>query len=57
MDSCEVTVRAQFQEELQSRQVRETLGAEVNSGPNCLLAWVLSLFFKRLQIKTVCEIE
>ena len=28
-DSCETTAREQFQEELQSRQVRETLGAEV----------------------------
>ena len=56
MDSRETTARAQFQEKLQSRHVRETLEAEVNSGPNCVLAWVLSVFCKRLNSKILCEI-
>ena len=57
MDSCETTARAQFQEKLKFRHARETPEAEVNSGPNCVFAWVLSVFFKRLQSKTLCEIE
>ena len=57
MDSRETTSRAQVEEKLKSRHLRETLEAEANSGPNCVFAWVLSVFFKRLQSKTVCEIE
>ena len=57
MDSRETTARAQFQENMNSRHVRETLEAEVNSGPNCVFAWVLSAVFQRLQSKTLCEIE
>ena len=49
MDSRETTARAQFQEKLQSRHVRETLEAEVNSGPNCVLAWVLSVFLQEAE--------
>ena len=38
MDTREATARAQ----LLFRQVRETLEAEVNFGPNCVFARVLS---------------
>ena len=41
-NALETTARAQ----LQSRQVRETLGAEVNSGPQCVFACGLNLFFQ-----------
>ena len=57
MDSLETTPRAQFEAKLQSRQVRETLGAEVNSGPSCLFPWGLRFYSERLQNKTFCKIE
>ena len=53
MDARETRERAQSQPKLLFRQVRETLKAEVNIGPNCVFARVLSLFLKRLQNKTL----
>ena len=56
MDTRETTARAQSQPKLLFRQVRETiepLEAEVNIGPKCVFARVLSLFLKRLQSKTL----
>ena len=53
MYTRETTARAQSEIKLLFRQVRETLEAEVNFGPNCVFARVLSSFLKRLQNKTV----
>ena len=46
MDTRETTARAQSQPKLFFRQVRETLEAEVNFGPNCVFARVLSFIFE-----------
>ena len=53
MDTRETTARAQSQPKLLFRQVLETLEAEVNFGPNCVFARVLSSFLRRLQNKTL----
>ena len=45
MDTRETTARAQSQPKL-FRQVRETLEAEVNFGPNCVFARVLRFIFE-----------
>ena len=42
MDTRETQAGAQFEVSLLLRQVRETLEGEVNFGPNCVFAWVLS---------------
>ena len=46
MDSGRTTARVQFQEILQSRMVRETVGAEINSGPNCVFCLGFKLSFQ-----------
>ena len=53
MDTRETTARAQSQLKLLFRQVRETLEAEVNFGPNCVFARVFRSSLKRLQNKTL----
>ena len=57
MDTRETTARVHSQPKLFFRQVRETLEAEVNFGPSCIFARVLSLFLKRLQNKTLSKRE
>ena len=54
MDTRETTARAQSQiKKFLFWQVRETLEAEVNFGPNCVFARALSSFLKRLQNTTL----
>ena len=54
MDTRETTARAQSQIKLLFRQVREAIEAEVNFGPCCVFARVLSSLLKRLQNKALC---